>query len=246
MPAILLRRDHLARRAFWKPSEDHTRRVAFYAQFVKPGDLVFDIGANIGERSRAFYELGTRVVAIEPQETCAAAITNHFRGRRRFSLVRCAVGDAPGFADMAISPTSTLSSLSKEWIRSVRDSGRMGAAEWTRTVRVPIRTFDSLIEEFGLPDFAKIDVEGFEKQVLEGLSRPVSALSFEFTPEFGAATRAGIAHLCQLAPTEFQISLGESMRFFLPDWVDRSQILASLAKVPPESFGDIYARTRAA
>jgi hypothetical protein len=38
-----------------------------YAQFVRAGDLCFDIGANIGSRSRVFRALGAHVVAVEPQ-----------------------------------------------------------------------------------------------------------------------------------------------------------------------------------
>jgi protein-L-isoaspartate O-methyltransferase len=40
---------------------------ALYRQFVKPGDLVFDIGAHVGDRVAAFRRLGARVVAVEPQ-----------------------------------------------------------------------------------------------------------------------------------------------------------------------------------
>ena len=46
----------------------------FYRRFIAPGDLVFDIGAHLGDRLAAFARLGARVVAVEPQPTFAAAL----------------------------------------------------------------------------------------------------------------------------------------------------------------------------
>ena len=57
-----------------------------YGQFVRPGDLVFDVGAHVGDRIAAFRRLGARVVAVEPQPAlvrtlgCSTAAT---RGRDR-------------------------------------------------------------------------------------------------------------------------------------------------------------------
>ena len=45
-----------------------------YAGFVKPGDLVFDVGAHVGDRVRAFRRLGARVIAVEPQPAMVRAL----------------------------------------------------------------------------------------------------------------------------------------------------------------------------
>ncbi len=46
----------------------------FYSQFIRPGDLVFDIGANRGDRTEVFVQMGARVVAAEPQPWLAAPL----------------------------------------------------------------------------------------------------------------------------------------------------------------------------
>ena len=47
---------------------------ALYGEFVAPGDLAFDIGAHVGNRTRALVALGCRVVAVEPQPAVAATL----------------------------------------------------------------------------------------------------------------------------------------------------------------------------
>lgn len=60
---------------------DDARRMAFYKQWIKPGDLVFDIGANIGNRTRVFADIGARVVAVEPLPHCYWALRWMFKFR---------------------------------------------------------------------------------------------------------------------------------------------------------------------
>src|SRR6476469_5252478 len=55
-------------------AEYHPKRVAFYRQLLAPGDVVFDVGANVGNRVQAFLETKARVIAVEPQPACVAVL----------------------------------------------------------------------------------------------------------------------------------------------------------------------------
>lgn len=231
-----------ATRSFWKWSEEDQRRFEFYRQFLHPNCLVIDVGANLGNRTKIFWKHGASVVAVEPQPGCADFLRSVFAGKSRFTLVEAALGPEPGQAAMMISSDHMISSLSPAWVKAVRESGRFRDCEWNRTVTVAVETLDSLIARYGSPAFIKIDVEGFEDQVLAGLSQRVPALSIEFTPEFQQGTQRCIEHLTRLGEARFQFSLGESMRFSLDEWVDEKDLLRFLADVPDDTFGDIYAR----
>jgi hypothetical protein len=143
---------------------------------------------------------------------------------------------------MFISSADTISSLSPEWIDAVQKSGRFGEEHWNQRQRIEIQTLDALVAKFGRPAFVKIDVEGFEDQVLAGLSAPVGGVSLEFTPEFMEGSLKCIDHLCTLGEPQFQLSLGESMEFTAPQWSDAAGIKRRLAAAPPDAFGDVYAR----
>ena len=231
-------------RAFQVWTTTDQRRLEFYRQFVSKDSLVFDVGANLGNRSKIFLKLGARVVAFEPQDRCADFLSEVLHGNPNFQLVREALGASPGHAEMLISNDHTISSLSSTWVQTVEKTGRFAEDKpnWNQRQVVPIATLDQHTSLHGCPAFIKIDVEGFEDQVLAGLTKPVPALSMEFTPEYLESTSRCIEHLCRLGDYQFQISLGESMEFTLPDWTTSDGVCHALAEVPKTDFGDLYVR----
>jgi len=233
-----------ARRAAARWTDDDARRLAFYSQFISRGDIVFDVGANVGNRTKIFRKLAKTVVAIEPQEQCIAILRQQFGGDRRVKLVSKALGARQGVAEMLVSSANAISSLSREWIEAVQRSGRFSDYKWEQQQKVELTTLDQLIAEYGTPGFIKIDVEGYEHEVLLGLSRAVRALSFEFVPEYLAFAYKCVEHLSLLGCVQFNYSLGESMELALPGWVPSWDIKRELSKYAdnPSLFGDVYAR----
>jgi hypothetical protein len=57
----------------------------FYRRFIRPGDLVFDVGANVGKRSAVFLDLGATVVAIEPNPRAPTPSARGTAARRSVS-----------------------------------------------------------------------------------------------------------------------------------------------------------------
>lgn len=219
------------------------RRERFYSQFINKGDLCFDVGANLGNRTEIFVKLGATVVAIEPQATCAQKLRKKYKNDSRVILIQKALGEKEGEGELKLSNSHTISSMSKEWIDSVKASGRFSAFKWNKTVIVSVTTLDKLIEEYGQPVFCKIDVEGFEFQVLKGLSQPIRIISFEFTPEFIDSAINSIEYLSSIGVVLFNYSVGESMRLSLSKWVKPEEICEILLSLPDKTiFGDVYAK----
>ncbi|MEO0529167.1 MAG: FkbM family methyltransferase [Planctomycetota bacterium] len=235
-----LREQRHRRKAQRWTAEDQARLV-FYENFVSPESLVFDVGANQGNRTKVFLRPGARVIAVEPQPACVEFLKAVFKDHPRLTIEPTAIGSAPGEAEMLLSQHSTIATLADDWVESVSSSGRFDRSLWGGRITVPIVTLDTLIARHGRPDFVKVDVEGFELEVLRGLSQPVRALSLEFVPEELDKAIACIDRLCELGPYRFRISLGESMAFADHEAVDRDGIIERLQAVPKEEFGDLYA-----
>jgi FkbM family methyltransferase len=220
----------------------HTHALRFYRQFIPHGGLCFDIGANVGQRTALFLELGARVVAVEPQPDCATILR---RDHPRATTLEAAIGPEPGKATLHVANYPTLATLSPEWVGAVKASGRFAEFEWNEELEVPMRTLDDLIREYGVPDFCKIDVEGYEYGVVRGLSTPLPALAFEFEKERAEERLRAVDHVASLGMRAFNFSFGESLRFALPAWVDRDAVRSFLQEPVHTnvSFGDVYARS---
>jgi FkbM family methyltransferase len=227
----------------WKPF-NRRRLRRFYSQFVQPGALCFDIGAHLGSRSRAFLELGARVVAVEPQPRCAAYLQARWAGERRFTLIPKAVGAQPGSATLHINRKNpTISTLAADSWRRAMAAAAARREGWDHRVEVDVTTLDQLIEAYGLPDFCKVDVEGFEEQALAGLSHPLPALSFEFISFEKTSAIACLRRLMALGVYRFNWSLRERLRLESPKWVDIRSVGHMLGGLGASIVsGDIYAR----
>jgi FkbM family methyltransferase len=146
--------------------------LALYSQFISPGDLCFDVGSNVGEKAGVFLALGARVVAFEPQPNCFREMVARCSPNGRLTAINEAVGAIPGELPMYVSRHSGSSSLVAGW-----------SGEIQGVIRVPVTTLDQAIDRFGVPRFCKIDVEGFELEVLKGLSRPIPYVTIEYHHE---------------------------------------------------------------
>jgi FkbM family methyltransferase len=215
-----------------------------YREFLGPGDLAFDIGAHVGNRTRLWSRLGARVIAVEPQPDFAAWLRWQFRRDPRVTVLEQAVAAQPGSARLHPSPrTPTVSTLSADWIARVRTDQGFAGVDWAAPVEVPATTLDGLIGEYGLPRFCKIDVEGFEAEVLRGLSQPIAALSFEYLPAAIEVALAALEHLARLGTYRFNVTAGEQARFLWPEWRDTGATAGWLgARHAGEGSGDVYAR----
>jgi FkbM family methyltransferase len=219
------------------------RRRELYRTFISPGDLCFDVGAHVGNRVGCWLELGACVLAIEPQPDLMAVLRVLYGRQQRVSLRECALAEAPGVRRINISSaTPTVSSLSSDWMSEVRRDPRFASVSWDRSCEVQVDTLDGLIARHGKPAFCKIDVEGYELEVLAGLSQPLAAVSFEYIPVALERALACVQRLSALGPYEFRPSEVESMRW-ATSWLSADAIREWLRRLPLSAgSGDVYAR----
>jgi FkbM family methyltransferase len=225
---------------------DRHRRGALdrhYGRFAGRGDLVFDVGSHVGDRVAAFRRLGARVVAVEPQPALATTLRLLYGRDAAVTVEQTAVGAREGAIVLKLNLANpTVSTASSAFISAAEGAPGWEGQQWTRSVDVPLTTLDALIRRHGVPRFIKIDVEGFEAEVLAGLSTPVPALSFEFTTIQKDVAHACITRCAAIGYRGFEASLGESLAFAHERKLSADEIAAWVTALPDRAnSGDIYA-----
>ena len=201
-----------------------------YSKFISPGDLVFDIGVNLGQKSAVFLNCGAKVIGAEPNPLCRPTLKYEFGNNPNFSLVAAAVGSAQSEMELNFSGTSSTASLRQDW----RWVGIEGEPQKTL---VQVTTLDALIDQYGLPTFCKIDVEGFEDEVLRGLSRPLKCVSFEYHIDEPERLTFCLNHLSGLSPIWINAIDMNTGNFIFERWTDA----VDYERLPPA--GDMFVVT---
>lgn len=212
--------------------------VSFYRNLLPDQSLCFDIGAHFGAKSEALLQTGASVVAFEPNPAVLSELTARCGGNPHWSLVTTALGSAPALLEMNLHHRSGESSFDPAW---------KGGAGFIARMHVPVMTLDAAIEAFGVPWYCKIDVEGWEEEVLRGLNRPIPLISFEFhiNEEITPRSRRCLQRLSDFGPAMVNVTPAESSVFHLPQWVPLDEFVdwypGDLERsLPLYPVGDIY------
>ena len=230
---------------YWKPF-NKKRLMNFYRPFVKKGSLCFDIGAHLGNRTNAWQALGATVVALEPQPQCMRYLQQKFARNPSITLLPQAVGAKAGKTTFYISAlTPTVSTMAAADWRDKIDAHTPYKVSWDEAIEVDVVTLAQLIQEYGMPDFCKIDVEDFEVEVLKGLNQALPCLSFEyFTPTLFRVFEC-MDILDNLGDYEYNWSFGESQVFNKEQWLSSEEMRAIFKNyTDADRSGDVYARLK--
>jgi FkbM family methyltransferase len=210
--------------------------LAFYREALGDGvNVIFDVGANHGDKAWAFTQISDLVVCFEPDKTCFEALRKRYRKRRDIFLENVALGEEVGtgifFVEEEGSAFNTLNEKERDWIITEQKKS-------IREVLVPVSTLDRMIEKYGCPDFIKIDVEGAEEQVFKGLNRFIPIICFEANlPRFQLETLKIIDRFSSHESTRFNLRLDDNFVF---ETHKRSEdILSTLMKNREVSF-DVF------
>lgn len=221
----------------------------FLRTFIKPGDLIFDVGAHEGGKAELYLECGAKVVCFEPQPHCVEALKTKFGRNKRVVIEPIGLGSQVGSQTMFVcSSAPNISTLSREFTARSRFSKH--GYKWEEQIIAQLSTLDLMIQKYGMPHYCKIDVENYEIEVLKGLREPPAFLSFECNSDQLENTKKCLEYLVRLGYREFNFTFGERGLLLSQTWLTADQIIKKIeATMATHDFtrvwglwGDVYAR----
>jgi FkbM family methyltransferase len=177
-------------------------------------NLIFDIGFNVGEFTQTCFNKypNCSVIAVEANPNLANNVSPHFFTNYNFSLLNNLVSNIEGEEiDFYISHATTgVSTASTEFMNNSRFTQGsknlpQNSVSWAPPVKIQSITVDSMIERYGMPDLLKIDVEGYEYNVLSGLTQKANDICFEWHEEEKDNLYKILEHLQSLGYDEFGV-----------------------------------------
>lgn len=205
---------------------------------------IFDIGCNVGNWIKANYDPDIRFIGVEASPKTAHICRSNFIDKENVFILNFLVTSESGKSENFYeceAEGGVLSTASTDW----KDKGRFANYKYQEAIKVNTISLDFLINLFGIPEEIKIDVEGFELEVLQGLSQKVNLLSFEWSEEFLDKNVHCIVQLIKIGFSEFYLKEDDPYTFKPEKWYSATEIIEQLTHYLPErktAWGMIYAR----
>ena len=217
------------------------RKKTFFARWVGPDSLCFDIGAHVGDRTSTWLALGARVVSLEPDPQYYAYLSRKLGNDPSWVGLPQALAAEEGHATLFQSKRNGMvSSLSSSWDAEIEAIDAQGFRFDEQTDVSTIR-LDALIERYGMPDFMKLDIEGMERTVLETASKLPGALSFEYYPTRQEDAQRCIEAIEAQGTCRYQFVSRETFTFAWSSWLSAAEAILRIQATSQAIAGDVYA-----
>lgn len=223
---------YLYRRANRQIQNEIAENIKFYGQFLQTHSRVFDIGANLGQKTEIFLACGCEVVSVEPNPLCHASLQYYFGNNPFFRLVKEAAGATISAAVLNVVGTDSTASLRSDW--------KWLSAIDAKKVEVKVTTLDALIAAHGKPAFCKIDIEGYELECLRGLSQAIDFISFEYHTEEEERMIKCLQYLNGFSDIRINLIGMNEHSFVLDKWVGLDEFLLIVEQSRLPKVGDIF------
>lgn len=218
----------------------------FYRNFLNShpskNNLIFDVGANMGHKSIIFSRLAKKVVAFEPSEKLYTFLKNRFI-KSNVQLYNYALGSSVSELDFyLVENNEAYNSLNKKHIKTTTAYRGIATLETVKRQKIKVEVVENFIIKYGVPKYIKIDVEGYEYEVLKGLKTLVPLLSFEANlPEFLEESINSINYLDRLSLNRYNYNFANSNFFLNEEFISKEPAINFLKNTQLE-YVEIYVK----
>jgi FkbM family methyltransferase len=224
---------------------EKNNEISFLKKIIPTNALIFDIGANQGYKTEYFLHINPKkILSIEPDKTCVRILKNRYFFNNKVKILDCAISDINGIEKFYVhDKLSGYNTMSSKWYESLSNQN---INRWNKNfdfkdeMLVKTLTLDHIISQYFMPDFIKIDVEGYEFNVIKGLSKRIKSINFEANlPEFLDETKKIIFHLENIYES-YKFNICVDFKLLFDNSISAKEMIIFLQNTN-ERYLDIYA-----
>jgi len=192
--------------------------------------LLFDIGANVGAYTQARKHEFERCVLVEANPLLCEKLQATFQAEIEQShvIVCNNIVSKEASATFYVNKADTISTADIEWVQQSRFSESY--RQWTPINNVATISIDELIRVYGVPSYLKIDVEGYEWNVIQSLTQCLqnTHIAFEWAEEKKAELLLILDWLHNLGYTQFSVQYEDAYNFQPIEWLEYQVVYQQL------------------
>jgi len=222
------------------------REIIFYTNLLESiefrNNLIFDVGANIGNKSVIFAKIAKNVIAFEPTERLFLLLKKRLK-HTNVKMLNYALGSSVSSLEFfVIEGNDAYNSLSKKHIETTATQRDIAKVENVSTRTVHVDTLENAIQQFGIPKYIKIDVEGYEYEVIKGLKNSITLISFEVNlPDFLNESIKIIEYLAALSDDKYLFNFTADGPFLNETFINKVHAIRFLT-TSPLKYMEVYAK----
>jgi FkbM family methyltransferase len=204
--------------------------------------MFFDIGSNIGSWALANIDYCDKIISIEASPITFNRLVNNCKNDKIILLNYAVCNNNGNDITFYHAYDDVLSTINKDWLTN--ETSRFYNQPYTEITCKTI-SIDKLIEQYGIPDLIKIDVEGGEYECIASLTQKVKLLCFEWAAETNNITINCIDYLFNLGYTQYYIQNSDNYLFRPQDneFYDIDTVKTKLSNtMPKQDWGMIWCK----
>lgn len=172
---------------------------------------IIDIGANRGfftDKCISLFDNNLKMLVIEANPQLSELLVNKYIDNKNITVLNTLMSEINDKeVDFYLCDSDIISTASLDWINNSRFSNK--GSIWYEPLKIKSTSLDYLINIYGEADVIKIDVEGYELEVLKGLTKKTKEICFEWAEEQYDNINEIAKHLESLGYNEFGYILGD-------------------------------------
>jgi FkbM family methyltransferase len=204
--------------------------------------MYFDIGSNIGKWALSNIHSCDKIIAVEASPKTFSRLVDNCKNDNIILLNYAVCNNNNNDITFYQAESDTISTINKEWL--TKETSRFYNYPYS-VITCKTISIDNLIEQYGMPELIKIDVEGGEYECIQSLTQKVNLICFEWASETNSITFNCIDYLFTLGYTKYYIQNTDEYTFRPRDndFYDISTIKTKLLNTTPKvDWGMIWCK----